>query len=166
MYSCWSKLYHYHLFLATNLACQFKEQLLYSITWSNVLYSILRNTISFTCTSLNKIYISNHRTRSSLQRQNTEISKQIFPEKEYRGLSPNFLINASVSDLYIPTIDSLFCWRKYVDRSWDYINRSLPHECWNWGWGRAIPRKGINKGDFSCSVYTFHGLKCVAHFVE
>ncbi len=33
-----------------------------------------------------------------------EISKKIFPEKEYRGLSPNFQIHASVSDLYIPTI--------------------------------------------------------------
>ncbi len=40
----------------------------------------------------------------TLQRQNTEISKQIFPEKEYWGLSPNFHIHASVSDLYIPTI--------------------------------------------------------------
>ncbi len=40
--------------------------------------------------------------RSSFQRQNTEISKQIFPEKEYRGL--NFHIHASMSDLYIPTI--------------------------------------------------------------
>jgi hypothetical protein len=40
----------------------------------------------------------------TLQRQNTEISKQIFPEKEYRGLGPNFHIHASVSDLYIPTI--------------------------------------------------------------
>ncbi len=38
------------------------------------------------------------------QRQNTEISKQIFPEKEYRGLSPYFHIHASLSDLYIPTI--------------------------------------------------------------
>jgi hypothetical protein len=38
------------------------------------------------------------------QRQNTEISKQIFLEKEYRGLSPNFHIHASVSDLYVPTI--------------------------------------------------------------
>jgi hypothetical protein len=28
----------------------------------------------------------------------------IFPEKEYRGLGPNFHIHASVSDLYIPTI--------------------------------------------------------------
>jgi hypothetical protein len=35
---------------------------------------------------------------STLQRQNTEILKQIFPEKEYRGLSPNFHIHASVSD--------------------------------------------------------------------
>ncbi len=43
-------------------------------------------------------------TMGTLQRQNTEISKQIFPEKEYRGLSPNFHIHASVSDLYIPTI--------------------------------------------------------------
>ncbi len=41
---------------------------------------------------------------STLQRQNTEISKQIFPEKEYRGLSPNFYIHASVTDFYIPTI--------------------------------------------------------------
>jgi hypothetical protein len=41
---------------------------------------------------------------TTLQRQKTEISKQIFPEKEYRGLSPNFHIHASVSDLYILTI--------------------------------------------------------------
>jgi hypothetical protein len=41
---------------------------------------------------------------TTLQRQNTKISKQIFPEKEYRVLSPNFHIHASVSDLYISTI--------------------------------------------------------------
>ncbi len=28
----------------------------------------------------------------------------VFPEKELRGLSPNFRINVSVSDLYIPRI--------------------------------------------------------------
>ncbi len=88
----------------------------------------------------------------TLQRQNTEILKQIFTEKEYRGLSPNFHIHTSVSDLYIPGSVCLFCWRKYVDLSWDYINRSQTHECGNWGWGRAIPRKGINKWDFHCSV--------------
>jgi hypothetical protein len=42
----------------------------------------------------------------------------------------------------------LFCWRKYVDRSWDYINRSQTHECGNWGWDRAIPRNGIHKWNF------------------
>ncbi len=31
-------------------------------------------------------------------------SKQIFPEKEVCGLSPNFHIHVSVSDLYIPKI--------------------------------------------------------------
>jgi hypothetical protein len=29
----------------------------------------------------------------------------VFPEKELRGLSPNFHIHVSVSDLYIPRID-------------------------------------------------------------
>ncbi len=32
-----------------------------------------------------------------LQRQNAENLKQIFPEKEYRGLSPNFNIHVSES---------------------------------------------------------------------
>ncbi|MFN9909377.1 MAG: hypothetical protein ACK56F_25215, partial [bacterium] len=59
----------------------------------------------------------------------TKISKQIFPEKEYRGLSPNFHIHASVSDLYIPTIGLPILLEEYVDRPWDYINRSQTHEC-------------------------------------
>ena len=37
---------------------------------------------------------------STLQRHNTENSKQIFPYKELRGLSPNFHIPVSVSDIY------------------------------------------------------------------
>ncbi len=47
----------------------------------------------------------------------------------------------------------LFCWRKYVDRSWEYMNRSQTQECGNWGWGRAIPRKGIYKRNCRCSVF-------------
>ncbi len=55
--------------------------------------------------------------------------------------------------IYIfPRSVCLFFWRKYVDRSWDYINCSQTHECRNWGWGRAFPRKGIHKWDFRCSV--------------
>jgi hypothetical protein len=90
----------------------------------------------------------------ALHRQNTEISKQIFPEKEYRGLSPNFHIHASVSDLYISTIGLPILLEEICRPilGLQYINRSQTHECGNWGWGRAIPRKGIHKKDFRCSV--------------
>jgi|LakMenE01Jun11ns_1017448.scaffolds.fasta_scaffold9750182_1 hypothetical protein len=40
-------------------------------------------------------------------RTNTENLKQIFPEKELRGHSPNFYIHVFVSDLYIPMINLL-----------------------------------------------------------
>ena len=40
-----------------------------------------------------------------MEKTNTESSKQIFPEKELEGPSPNFHIHVSVSDLHIPTID-------------------------------------------------------------
>jgi hypothetical protein len=66
--------------------------------------------------------------KHALQRTNTANWKQIFPEKELSGHSPNFHIHVSVSVLYIPTID-LICCRKYVDRSWEYINRSQAQEC-------------------------------------
>jgi hypothetical protein len=38
----------------------------------------------------------------AMQKHNTENSKQIFPEKELRGHSPNSYIHVSVSDLTIP----------------------------------------------------------------
>jgi hypothetical protein len=44
------------------------------------------------------------RREYTLQRHNTENSRQIFPEKELWGLCPNFHIHVSVSDLYIPRI--------------------------------------------------------------
>ncbi len=51
-----------------------------------------------------------------------------------------------------PRLVYLFCWRKYVDPSWEYINRSQAHESGNWGWGGAIPIKGIYKRNCRCSV--------------
>ena len=63
-----------------------------------------------------------------------------FPEKELRGLGPNFHISQDRST-YFP-----------ADRLWEYISRSQTHECGNWNWGRAIPRKGIHKWDFRCSA--------------
>ncbi len=73
----------------------------------------------------------------ALQRHNTENSKQIFPEMEFRDLSPKFHINVSLTDLYtvfycIPKIGLPSAAGKYVDRSWEYINRSQTHECVNW----------------------------------
>jgi hypothetical protein len=46
--------------------------------------------------------------------------------------------------------------RKYVDRSWEYINSSKTHDCGNWDWDRAIPRKGKHKRDFCCSAEQSH----------
>jgi hypothetical protein len=76
--------------------------------------------------------MKNNISRSStLQRHNTENSKQMFPEKELRGLSPNSYIHVFYSSA-----------GKYVDRSREYINRSQTHECGNWDWGRAVPLLG------------------------
>jgi hypothetical protein len=59
----------------------------------------------------------------------------------------------SVSDLNIPTIDlHILLQEIYGTISWEYINRSQTHECGNWDCGRPIPRKGIHKWDFPCSV--------------
>jgi hypothetical protein len=50
----------------------------------------------------------------ALQRTSTENSKQIFPEKELRGHSPNFHIHVFVSYLYIfpGSVHIFFCNRK------------------------------------------------------
>jgi hypothetical protein len=40
---------------------------------------------------------------TALQSKNNENSKQIFPEKELCGLSPNIHIHVSVRDLFIST---------------------------------------------------------------
>jgi hypothetical protein len=63
-----------------------------------------------------------------LQRNNTEHSKQIFPEKELRGHSPNLHIHVSVTDLYISTIDLPILLQENM---WKYINRLQTHECGN-----------------------------------
>ncbi len=49
-----------------------------------------------------------------------EISIYVFPEKELRGLNPNFHIHVSLSDLYIPIIGQpIFLQAEYADQSWD-----------------------------------------------
>jgi hypothetical protein len=67
----------------------------------------------------------------------------LFPEKELCGLSPNFHIHMSKSDLHIPRIcPHIFFLSKIGDRLWKYINRSQIHECGR-KLGRAISFLGI-----------------------
>ncbi len=54
--------------------------------------------------------------------------------------------------IYFHNRSVYFAAAKYVDRSWEYINRSQTHECENCDWGSATPRKRIQKGDFHCSA--------------
>jgi hypothetical protein len=58
----------------------------------------------------------------------------MFPEKELRGLSPNFHIHVSVSDIfsYSHDLSAYSAAGKYVNWSWDIINRSQTYECVNW----------------------------------
>ncbi len=55
-------------------------------------------------------------------------------------LSPSSFTHISVR---FQDRSAYFAAGKYVDWSWEYINRSQTHECGIWDWGRAIPRKGI-----------------------
>ncbi len=71
----------------------------------------------------------------TLQIQNAENLKPIFPEKEYRGLSPNFHIHVFVSELYITTMGLPFLLEEICGPILGIycINRSQTHECGNWG---------------------------------
>ncbi len=46
-------------------------------------------------------------TGGTLQRHNTENSKHIFPEKELRGLSPNFYISTAKDSLILRDIEQI-----------------------------------------------------------
>ncbi len=46
---------------------------------------------------------------------------------------------------------------KYVDWSWEYINRSQKHECRMWDWGRAFSFLGMFVSNFRYTV----SLQCV-----
>jgi len=64
----------------------------------------------------------------------------------------------------------LFCCSQVCGQILGIYKRSQTHECGNWDWGRAIPRKGIHKWNFRCSacaqifivVFSFHTMSCYA----
>jgi hypothetical protein len=69
----------------------------------------------------------------ALQRKNAENLKQIFPEKEYRDLSPNFHIHVSVSELYIPTMGLHFLLEEICGPFLEIYKSLKAHEFGNWG---------------------------------
>ncbi len=73
----------------------------------------------------------------------------IFPKQNYNVLSPNSYTHKSVRDLYIPGSVCLFLLQPNMWTDPRYINRSQTHDCGNWEWGRAIPRKRNKKMGFS-----------------
>ncbi len=87
---------------------------------------------------------------------NTENWKQIFPEKDSNGHSPNFHIHVSVSDLFILTIDLPILLRE-ISGPILGIYKS-PTDTWMWELGlrHTIPRKGVHKWDFPCSAHIIH----------
>ncbi len=66
-------------------------------TWSQIIWQ--QKILVFSSISISWFQI-----KTTLQRHNNESSKKILPEKETPGLSPNFHIHVSVSELYIPTM--------------------------------------------------------------
>jgi hypothetical protein len=74
-------------------------------------------------------------------------STYIFPEKELRGLSPNFYIHVSVSDLYIPTIGPPSYLQQNMHLSQEYI----------------IAHRNMNEGigmEYLCSAVQGRWLQC------
>ncbi len=55
--------------------------------------------------------------------------------------------------IFPETVCLFFCRKiQYVDRFWEYLNRSQRHECGNWDWASVFPSIGIHKWDFRGSV--------------
>ncbi len=67
---------------------------------------------------------------------------------ELRGLSPNFYIHVSVSDLYIPRIGPHISSSRNGSSILGIIIRSQTHECGNWDLGPDIPFLGIFASNF------------------
>ncbi len=109
--------------------------------------------VQFIKNNYRKIWSREYRTGKTAK---TENSKQIFPEKELRGLSPHFNVHVSVSNLYIPTISvCLFCRRKICGPIPGKYKSLTDTRMWKLGWKPHNSLSGIHKWDFRCSAHTF-----------
>ncbi len=89
---------------------------------------------------------------AALQRHNSRFETNIATKGIARPQSQFPLSCVCERFVYSHDLPAYSAAGKYVDRSWEYTNRSQTHECRNWVWGRAIPFLGIHKWDFRSST--------------
>jgi hypothetical protein len=59
--------------------------------------------------------------------------KLLFPKQDYNVLSPSSYTSYICEKfIYFPDRSVYSTAGKYVDQSWEYMNRSQTHECGNW----------------------------------
>ena len=82
----------------------------------------------------------------------------------YWASVPISKIHVSASDVYSQDRSTYFLQQNIqADQSWEYINRSLTHECGNWDCGHAIPFLRIFVSNFR---YWFFAMCSVHHSSE
>ncbi len=99
----------------------------------------------------------NHRNGLKLDWHCKDILIYVFPEKELRGLSPNFHIHVAVSNLYIPTFGPPIFLQQNRQTDPRNINRLQKHECRNWDCRRAVPSF---PGNICFKIFGIMSLQC------
>ncbi len=102
----------------------------------------------------------------TMQRTNTKNSKQIFSEKNYAASIPISTFMRLWSIYLFPRSICLFSCGQYVDRSWEYMCKSLT-DTWMWTLGLLppIPEKEYINGIFvAVHIHIIMGTESIAPF--
>ncbi len=117
--------------------------------WFEILHTRSRHSVIFPVDSVNAVlhspYFESH-CKDTIPKFETKIHR--------KGIARSQFPHSCVSErfIYSHNRSAYSAAEKYVDRSWEYINRSQTHECGNWDISHAIPYLGIYKWVFRCSA--------------